>query len=343
MIKHKKNDKQIADILNNCFEKMLAGDESIESCLASYLEQASKLKPLLETIQAARAASNLSPEPSFRARARYEFRSALYDSMSAKKRTALSWRWRWATIASTTGVLILTSAGGSMAASSGSMPGQAFYQVKRTIENVQLTMTPSQAAKARLYATLADRRISEIVYAAEQLEDVKLIEDLTQQLTQDLSNVSASITPGRTLIFGDSSKQAGAPSLAGLSPEQSTINSNTLGDVTSTAVSTVPPFTTTTPTPAITITSALVSPAVSVPQVTLGQAPQPTIAPPIALPQTSLSGITDPALLKLLQQYSVRNIAELMSILDKVSPSVKAALLAAIQAATSGYGQILGL
>jgi hypothetical protein len=57
---------------------------------------------------------------------------------------------------------------------------------------------------------------------------------------------------------------------------------------------------------------------------------------------TTLSGITDPALLKLLQQYSVKNIAELMSVLDNVPPSTKTALLAAIQTATSDYGQILG-
>jgi hypothetical protein len=31
-----------------------------------------------------------------------------------------------------------------------------------------------------------------------------------------------------------------------------------------------------------------------------------------------------------------------MSILDTVSPSIKTALLAAIQAATTGYGQMLG-
>ena len=68
------------------------------------------------------------------------------------------------------------------------------------------------------------------------------------------------------------------------------------------------------------------------------------VTPVITLPQQtiSLSGITDPALLKLLQQYSIKNLAELMAILDKLSPDVKAAVLAAIEAASSGYGQLLG-
>ena len=326
MIKHKKNDKQVADTLNNCFEKMLAGDESMESCLARYPEHAPELEPLLETMKAARAASNLSPDPSFRARARYEFRSALYDSMPAKKRPALSWRWRWATIASTAGVLLLTSAGGAVAASSNSMPGQPLYQVKRIIEEVQLTLTPSQAAKARLYATLADHRVSEIVYAA-QLGDVQLTEDLTRQFTSDLSMVSAIAAPSRALTSGNGSKQVGTPPITGSSPEQST-----------TVNSTVPaPYITSPLAPSVlTITPA---PA----EVTITQAaPVPT--PTFVLPQPTitLSGITDPALLKLLQQYSVKNIAHLMAILDNVPPSVKAALLAAIQAATFGYGQILG-
>ena len=327
MIKHKKNDKQIADTLNNCFEKMLAGDESIESCLARYPEHALELKPLLETMKAARAASNLSPDLSFRARARYEFRSALYDSMSAKKRPALSGRWRWATIASTAGVLLLTSAGGVVAASSGSMPGQALYQVKRTIENVQLTMTPSQAAKARLYATLADRRVSEILYAA-QLGDVQLTEDLTRQFTGDLSMVSAIATPTRGLTFSGDSKQGDVSAASGLLPEQSDSTANITGPTTdkTIAVASAPTILITEP-PQITITQS---------------APVPT--PTFALPQPtiSLSGITDPVLLKLLQQYSVKNIAQLMAILDNVPPSVKAALLAAIQAVSSGYGQLLG-
>ena len=81
------------------------------------------------------------------------------------------------------------------------------------------------------------------------------------------------------------------------------------------------------------------------PQLTMTLA-APVPAPVITMTQPSfttanLSGITDPVLLKLLQKYSIKNVAELMAILDKVPPSTKAALLAALQAATSAYGQIL--
>ena len=313
MVNNKKNDKQIAAALNECFESMLVKNESLDSCLERYPLHSAELKPLLQTMKAAQAVNSLSPDPIFRARARYEFRSALYGKMSRKERPTLAWHWRLATIVSTAGVFLLTSTGGVVAASSSSMPGQPLYQVKRTIENVQLTLTPSQAAKARLYATLADRRVSEIVYAA-KLGDVQLTEDLTQQFTHNLSMVSFIAAPTRALTFGNSSKQAGAASVGTSAAEQATTTSYSVG-ATNDATSSSSPV----PTPAI------------VPALT-----------PLPQPQISLSGITDPTLLKLLQQSSAKNIAELMSILDNVSPSVKAALLTAIQAATTGYEQILG-
>jgi hypothetical protein len=215
------------------------------------------------------------------------------------------------------------------------MPGQTLYQVKRTIENIQLTMTPSQAAKARMYATLADRRVGEIVYAA-QHGDVKTTEDLTQQFMSDLSMVSVIAAPARAPTFGDGSKQAGAPSVDTSAAEQSTTTSNSVGatnDATSSSSSA------STPALASALTPSVIANAP--PQITqAASVPSPTVILP--QPQISPSGITDPTLLKLLQQSSAKNIAELMSILDNVSPSVKAALLTAIQAATTGYGQILG-
>jgi hypothetical protein len=346
---NKKNNKIIDDALNDCFESMLSGNDSLESCLARYPEQVKELAPLLQTMKEARAASALSPDPSFRARARYQFRSALYDSMSHKKRPAMAWRWRWATIASTAGVFLLSSTGGVVAASSGSMPGQALYQVKRGIENVQITMTPSQSSRARLYATLADRRVSEIIYVAKQ-GDAETTEDLTQQFTADLSMVSSIVTPSRALAFGTGSKQIATASLDGSTPEETATNwaPRTTPQMTTVPGAITPPYAPdTTATTATATVTAGPTPTIVVshpPQVTTtapAMAPSPTTTMgPITI--NNLSGIDDPALLRLLQQYSVKNIAELMSILDQVSPSVKAAVLAAIEAATSGYGQILG-
>ena len=325
-----RNYKHLSDALNDCIEGMLIKNEDIDTCLSRYPEHAVELKPLMETLKMARKVNSLTPEPEFRSRARYEFRSAIYDAMTPKKRTAMAWRWRWATIASTAGVFLLSSTGGAVAASSSSMPGQTLYSVKRAIENAQVTLTPSTTAKARLYATLADRRVGEIVFAATN-DDAQLTLKLTDEFTQSLNLVSANALPARNLTFGNGAKQAGTSSIDNSAPEPT---------VTVTGASPTVPSATRTAPPT---SSAPIPPGIvgSVPAITASQqAPSITLCAqsPTAV---NLSGITDPALLKLLQQYSVKNVSELMSILDKVSPEVKTALLSAIDFATSGYWQLL--
>jgi hypothetical protein len=361
---NKKNDKRMDDALNECFESMVMKGESLDSCLMKHPEHALELKPLLETMQAARSAGAISPEPAFRVAARHEFRKALYEQKPIKVRSPLS--LRWATMAAGLGVFVLTSAGGAVAASSSSMPGQILYQVKRNVEDVQLTLTPTQAGKARVYATLADRRISELVYSAES-GNVQLTENLTQQFTGDLGMVYEITAAERGIKYsGDSTLFA--PAVPGSTPEQSitaagtsfpgskgtapyTTSPATANTVTLTATAS-PPLTTTLPTmsianpPAVITQGAQPAPTVVItqqPAVTVTtSAPSPAPIITITQPNVNLSGVTDPVLLKLLQQYSVKNLAQLMAVLDSVPPSTKAAILAALQAATSAYGQILG-
>jgi hypothetical protein len=322
MISNKKNDKMKADALNACFERMLEKEESVDTCVADYPQYSAELKPLLETMKVAQDIRTITPDPSFRARARYEFRSALHDSIAPKK-PLIVWRWGWANIASTVGVLILTSMGGAVAASNNSMPGQPLYQVKRTVEAGQLTLAFSQSAKARLYATLADRRVGEIVYAATQ-GNVTLTENLTQQFTKDLSMVSSIAAPSRSLTSGGGAKQGDSSATAGSLPEYSDSTVKPSND--NTGAMAAAPSLSNTPSQS-SVASAAPVPATSV---TLTQT------------QNSFSSIDDKALLKMVQQYSIKNMAELSSLLDKAPASVRPALLEAIQAAASGYGQILG-
>ncbi len=324
MINNKKHDKQMADALNDCLERMLVEDLPIDVCLTRYQQHSAELKPLLETIIATHKVSKILPDPSFRARARYEFHSALHDNI-APKHPLIAWRWGWANIASTIGVLLLTSTGGVVAASSNSMPGQPLYQVKRTFESVQLTLAPSQSAKARLYATFADHRVGEIVYAAKS-GNVMLTEDLTRQFSEDLNMLSAIAAPTRTLTFGSGAKQGESAATSGLLPEQSNVTVDAIQQANDNkgAIAAAPSLSTTPPQ----------SPEASI-------TPVPTTVSGSISSPTSLTSIQDPVLLKIVQQYSAKNTAELSSILDKVPASAKAALLESIQVVTSGYGNIL--
>jgi hypothetical protein len=158
--------KEFDNILDECLERLLVKGESIEQCLASYPKQADELEPLLRTAQAAKQASAIQPSPEFRARARYQFRSALREAAS-KSRPLLSWLPRWATVV-TVVLIFLLAGGGTVAAAGNSMPDEPLYQVKLATEQVRLKLTPSKLARAQLYARFTDKRVLEIARMAKK-------------------------------------------------------------------------------------------------------------------------------------------------------------------------------
>jgi hypothetical protein len=194
-------DKEFNNILNECLERLLVKGESLEQCLQSYPEQSAELKPLLETALAAREASAIQPRPDFRARARYQFHSALKETAAGKSRTSWGWFPRWATVAAIVLVLVLVG-GGAVVAAGSSMPDSPLYSVKLATEQVRLTLTPSQMGKARLCAELADRRVDEIAYMAHR-GDAQQVEMLTQRLDDKLNLLVV-------LVGGE---EAGAPGM----------------------------------------------------------------------------------------------------------------------------------
>jgi len=180
----KMNNKEFDNILNECLERLLVKGESLEQCLERYPQQAAELKPLLETALAAREASAIQPRPDFRARARYQFHSALQETASRKSRSSWGWFPRWATVVAIVLVLVLAG-GGTVFAADSSMPDSPLYSVKLATEQVRLTLTPSQMGKARLCAELADRRVAEIAYVANK-GDVQQVELITERLDDKL-------------------------------------------------------------------------------------------------------------------------------------------------------------
>lgn len=120
------------NILNECLDRILKG-EAVEQCLSGYPDQAKELEPLLRTALAARAASTVQPRAEFRAKARYEFQSALRDMVVGKKSQrrplfSLHWQWRsgWA-IAIIAIIIVVLAGGGTIAAAANSMPDNTLY------------------------------------------------------------------------------------------------------------------------------------------------------------------------------------------------------------------------
>lgn len=167
--------REFDNVLDECLERLLVKDETIEQCLGSFPEYADALKPLLETALVAKQASAIQPRPEFRDKARYQFHSALREMESKKSRPFFSWSWqpRWVMVVAVVLALLLAG-GGTVAAASGSMPDEPLYPVKLATEQVWLVLTPSALGKAELYAKLADRRVAEIVRMAGKSKPEKI-------------------------------------------------------------------------------------------------------------------------------------------------------------------------
>jgi hypothetical protein len=193
-------DDKFNDILSECLDRILKGG-TVEQCLRDYPEQAAELEPLLRTALHAKIASNVQPRAEFRARARYEFQSALRDIEMKKSRQNpfLSWIWQrqpgWS-LAVIAVVVMVLSGGGVVAASSFSMPDDPLYSVKLASEKVQLAVTPSDLGKAELNNKFADRRTEEIVYMASK-GDSQEVQITAQLLNTNLENISSNLAGGR--------------------------------------------------------------------------------------------------------------------------------------------------
>lgn len=177
-------DKEFNNILDECLERIVLDGETMEQCLRLYPEQAAELKPLLETVLSVKEASAIQPRPEFKARARYQFRSALGEKAAPKHRSFFGWVPRWATALAIV-LVVLMAGGGTVAAASNSMPDSILYPVKLATENVQLALTTSELGKARLCANFADRRVAEIIYMADR-GDAHQVELITERLDDRL-------------------------------------------------------------------------------------------------------------------------------------------------------------
>lgn len=178
------------NVLDECLDRLLVENETVEQCLQRFPQHSSELKPLLETVLAARQVSAVQPRTEFRDRARYQFNSALREMAQKKSRPLFSWGWqpRWVTTVAIILILSLVG-GGTVAAASASMPDNPLYGVKTATEQVQLALTFSELSKAELQARLADKRVTEIAYLAEKGKPEKIAE-ISENLNAHLGKIS---------------------------------------------------------------------------------------------------------------------------------------------------------
>ena len=169
--------------------------EMVDECLAGYPQLAAELRPLLLTAVKARRSLGIKPSPRFKAEARQRFYAALEEAKARKTLSFFSWRPRLATVAVSLVLALLLTSGSVAVASNGSMPGEFLYPVKLTVERVMLGLSFSPMAKAKTFAKLADRRVTEIVYLAQRGE-VRQIELATERLDSHLVAITSLLATG---------------------------------------------------------------------------------------------------------------------------------------------------
>ncbi|MGB2583848.1 MAG: DUF5667 domain-containing protein, partial [Dehalococcoidia bacterium] len=162
------------DILDACLDRITQKGDSIEQCLESYPEQAGELEPLLRAALSVKDVSSIEPRTEFQRMAKARLLSAVAAKKEKEGRRRLplwSWQQRWAVALAVVLALVMMG-GGTVAASTNSLPGDVLYPVKTTTERVQAFFTFGKEAKANLCMRFAERRIVEIEALAERERNI---------------------------------------------------------------------------------------------------------------------------------------------------------------------------
>ncbi|MFC1948497.1 DUF5667 domain-containing protein, partial [Chloroflexota bacterium] len=183
-------EKEFNNILDECLDRLMFKGDTLELCLADYPQYADELKPLLEASLITSQISSLEPDQEFKTKARNELLTVLREAEEKRSRSLFRFgsQPRWASLVAVV-VTLLIATGGTAAASIGSMPDEFLYPVKRATEQVQLAFTFTNLGKAEAYARMANRRVEEIVYMANE-NDIDEIEVLATSLDSNLNNIA---------------------------------------------------------------------------------------------------------------------------------------------------------
>ena len=172
------------DTLEICLQALEQGAD-VESCLVRYPALADELRPILVAAMQARAAATpeVPADVARRGRARVLQAAAEMREQQIAAPALPFWRKkgflgaRFYRLAATTAVVIaflLTGGTGLVNASSGALPGDRLYPVKRSWEGVQLALVLNPQTKADLEHKFDHERVQEIeeLYSEKRIEKV---------------------------------------------------------------------------------------------------------------------------------------------------------------------------
>ncbi len=178
------NNQNLYDALEVCLTALEQGAD-IESCLARFPEFADELRPILEVASQARVASAVDTIPAEVARrgkarvlqAAAEMREQKRPQAFlpiGRRQFSLGRFFRLAAASLAMIAFLLTGGTGLVSASSGSIPGDQLYPVKRTWEGIRLFLAIDKNIRERLEDEFEDERVREIneLFTEGRLEQV---------------------------------------------------------------------------------------------------------------------------------------------------------------------------
>jgi hypothetical protein len=153
---------ELYDALEHCLEAMERG-ASLDNALKRYPKLAPELRPLLTASLRARSAGRVHVPSDVRQRGRAQLLQTVHDRLETRRtprRRIIPAFPRVAITAILSTALVLTSTG-LVSASSGALPGQQLYSVKRTWESVQLLLVLNPGQRDVLESNFEQERLDE--------------------------------------------------------------------------------------------------------------------------------------------------------------------------------------
>ena len=168
-----------------------------------------------------------APQTSFRLRARNRMLAAAQRGHSLPRRSVNLARRLRPVLAGAAGVAaaVALSVGGLTTAAAGSLPGEPLYQVKTTVEGIELRLTPDSQARAQLRLGFAQRRLHEaerLAHLGRGTEAVRLADMYAATVSADASD--RDVEAGRKAADEALSRLAGTLSASGDRQAASTVD-----------------------------------------------------------------------------------------------------------------------
>lgn len=181
---------KVLDALDYCLHAIQDG-ASVEAVLARYPELAEELRPLLETARAAHDLKGPEPSEATISRTRSRLLQRASQMRAPRRKNVLPFFQRLA-FAAVLALVLLLSGNGLVKASSTTLPGDNLYPVKRSWEDVRLSLVFNPLHRDVLESKYEQERLDEV---AEVLQQGRLVPIM-------FSGVVTAQVPGQITVSG---------------------------------------------------------------------------------------------------------------------------------------------